>query len=73
MFAILLGIPLISNVSKYKVPLPVVNATNEEEVYEGLVQLENEDFYERISSESREYAVKNLTPLKILKQLIKND
>ena len=72
-FAILLGIPLISNVSKYKVPLPVVNATNEEEVYEGLVQLENEDFYERISSESREYAVKNLTPLKILKQLIKND
>jgi len=66
-FAILLGIPLISNVSKYKVPLPVLNATNEEEVYKGLVQLEKKELYEMLSIESKKYAVDNLTPLKVLK------
>ncbi|MGE4518387.1 MAG: hypothetical protein AB7E04_02655 [Desulfobacteraceae bacterium] len=73
LFAILLGIPLISNVSKYKVSLPVLNATNEEEVYARLIQLENRELYERISLESKKYAVENLTPLKVLKQLIIND
>ncbi len=72
-FAILLGIPLISNVSKYKVSIPVLNATNEEEVYRGLIQLENRELYERISLESKKYAIENLTPLKILKQLVIND
>ena len=69
-FAILLGIPLISNISKYKVPLPALNATNEEEVYERLIQLENQELYEKISSESKKYAVENLTPMKILSQMI---
>ncbi len=72
-FAILLGIPLISNVSKYKVSIPVLNATNEEEVYRGLIQLENRELYERISLESKKYAIENLTPLTILKQLVINN
>lgn len=49
------GIPLISNVSKYKVSIPVLNATNEEEVYRGLIQLENRELYERISLESKKF------------------
>lgn len=72
-YGIIMGIPTIVNAENYKDKLPVIQAKTFDEIYNGLIKLENEHYYKEISQKSKTYAKINLTPFKILKQIFLND
>jgi hypothetical protein len=70
-FAIILGIPLITNIDKTENKPPVLNAKTIDEIYNSLLLLENKDLYNKISLSSSKFAKDNFTPMNALNLVIK--